>query len=62
MFHVNPLAEDSHEISSLIFSERKRKIYSRQSSTVAVIGALSLKTLGGVDVSISRLLKRTALT
>ena len=23
MFNVNPLAEDSHEISSLIFSEKK---------------------------------------
>ena len=27
MFHANPLAEDLHEISSLIFSENNEKVF-----------------------------------
>ena len=42
MFHVNPLAEDSHEIASLIFPESNEK-YLLMSSAAVVIGALRVK-------------------
>ena len=45
IFHDNRLpADDSHEISYLIFAEKKRYISQNWESAAVVIGALRVKT------------------
>ena len=52
MFHVNPLpAEDSHEISKVLFSLKNNEKYLRMSSAAVVIGALRIKSKGAAPIT-----------
>ena len=54
MFHWNPpSAKDSHEISHIIFSEKKKKKYSRLSSAAVVIGAFRVNNIKSQDDDMS---------
>ena len=44
-YHVNRLPDDSHEMSRLVFSEKKKIYKKKKMSAAVVIGALNLKMI-----------------